>query len=45
LWHFYDLWKDEPLVVDKWLAIQANCRLPGTLDRVKALIDQEAFDT
>ena len=31
-------WKDEPLVVDKWLAVQAASRLPGTLARVKELL-------
>ena len=25
---FYEKWKDEPLVVDKWLAVQAGSRLP-----------------
>ena len=28
---FYERWKDEPLVVDKWLRVQAISRLPGTL--------------
>jgi len=42
--HFYQQWKHEPLVVDKWLAIQANSRLPGTLDQVKRLTQHEAFD-
>jgi aminopeptidase N len=40
---FYHKWKDDLLVVDKWLGIQATSRLPGTLDRVKALISHEAF--
>src|SRR5688572_15334889 len=26
---FYTRWKDEPLVVDKWLAVQAGSRLPS----------------
>ena len=40
---FYQQWKNDLLVVDKWLAIQASSRLPGTLDRVKALTTHEAF--
>ena len=40
---FYRQWKNDLLVVDKWLGIQATSRLPGTLDRVKALIEHEAF--
>jgi aminopeptidase N len=35
---FYDKWKDEPLVVDKWLAVQAGSRLPTTLNTVKRLL-------
>jgi aminopeptidase N len=41
---FYAKWKDEPLVVDKWLAVQAGSRLPGTLARVKELLAHPAFD-
>ena len=41
---FYAKWKDEPLVVDKWLAVQASSRLPGTLSRVNALLGHAAFD-
>jgi aminopeptidase N len=41
---FYAKWKDEPLVVDKWLAVQAGSRLPGTLARVKELLVHPAFD-
>jgi aminopeptidase N len=41
---FYAKWKDEPLVVDKWLAVQAASRLPGTLVRVKELLAHPAFD-
>jgi aminopeptidase N len=41
---FYAKWKDEPLVVDKWLAVQAGARLPGTLARVKELLAHPAFD-
>ena len=41
---FYTKWKNEPLVVDKWLAVQATSRLPGTLARVKQLLSHPAFD-
>ena len=34
---FYARWQDEPLVVDKWLRVQAMSRLPGTLAEVKRL--------
>ncbi len=32
---FYSKWQNEPLVVDKWLAVQATSRLPHTLAEVK----------
>jgi aminopeptidase N len=41
---FYARWKDEPLVVDKWLAVQAGSRLPATLEAVKKLLAHPAFD-
>jgi aminopeptidase N len=41
---FYARWKDEPLVVDKWLAVQAGSRLPDTLARVRELLAHPAFD-
>ncbi len=41
---FYEKWKSEPLVVDKWLAVQAASRLPGTLARVRQLLAHPAFD-
>jgi aminopeptidase N len=40
---FYARWKDDPLVVDKWLTLQATCILPGTLDRVKRLLSHPSF--
>jgi len=40
---FYDTWKDDPLVVDKWLSLQAVCPLPGTFERVQALTGHPAF--
>jgi aminopeptidase N len=41
---FYARWKNEPLVVDKWLQVQAGSRLPGTLANVQALLRHPAFD-
>ena len=41
---FYERWKNDPLIVDKWLAVQAGSRLPGTLARVKELLAHPAFD-
>ena len=40
---FYDRWKDDPSVVDKWLAIQALSPLPRTIDIVKKLTGHRAF--
>lgn len=40
---FYATWNKDPLVVYKWLALQALCTLPGTLERVKALTRHPAF--
>jgi len=40
---FYSKWKNDLLVVDKWLSIQATSRLPRTLDRIKSLVSHEAF--
>jgi len=42
--HFYQQWQHDPLVVDKWLAIQAKSRLPGTLEQVKRLTQHSAFN-
>ncbi len=41
---FYEKWNDDPLVMDKWLSIQAMSRLPNTLDTVKALMKHPAFN-
>jgi aminopeptidase N len=42
--HFYDRWKDEPLVVDKWFSIQAGNPAPDALARVRRLLTHPAFD-
>jgi aminopeptidase N len=41
---FYDRWKEDPLVMNSWLATQASSRHPKTLARVKALTKHTAFD-
>jgi aminopeptidase N len=41
---FYAKWKNEPLVLDKWLSVQATSRLPDTLVRVGELLGHPAFD-
>ena len=41
---FYAQWQHEPLVVDKWLAVQAASRLPTTLETVQRLLAHPAFD-
>ncbi len=41
---FYTKWKEDALVVDKWLTLQAVSRLPGTLMCVKSLMAHEAFN-
>ncbi|MGA7800378.1 MAG: aminopeptidase N, partial [Gammaproteobacteria bacterium] len=40
---FYDKWRSEPLVIDKWLALQASSRLPDTLAVVRRLTEHPAF--
>jgi aminopeptidase N len=41
---FYEKWKDDPLVLDKWLSIQALSRLPNALEDVKALTRHPSFN-
>ncbi len=41
---FYARWRSDPLVVDKWLSVQATSELRETLDKVNALTGHEAFD-
>ena len=40
---FYEKWKHDAQVVEKWLAIQAASDLPDVLSRVKVLMQHEAF--
>ena len=41
---FYETWKDDPLVMDKWLSIQALSSLTTTLNTVKSLMANPAFN-
>ncbi len=41
---FFADWEHDPLVVDKWFALQARSSLPGTVERVRELASHPAFD-
>ena len=41
--NYFDRFRRDGLVVEKWLSLQATSTLPGTLDTVKALMEHEAF--
>jgi aminopeptidase N len=41
---FHERHRGNPLVMDKWLSLQATCALPGTLAAVRALTAHPAFD-
>ena len=40
---FFERWKSDPLVLDKWFSVQATSALPKTLERVRGLIDHPEF--
>jgi aminopeptidase N len=40
---FYRRYADDPLIIDKWLALQAVIPEPATLERVRALTEHPAF--
>ncbi len=40
---FYSRYADDPLIIDKWLALQAAIPEPATLARVRALTKHAAF--
>jgi aminopeptidase N len=42
--HFHDRFHSDPLVLDKWLSLHASSCLPGTVERVKALMNRPPFD-
>jgi aminopeptidase N len=41
---FYDRWKGEPLVLDKWFSIQASAPTRDAVERVKKLVEHPAYD-
>ena len=41
---FYDRWRHEPLVIDKWFALQARSPAPDALGRVLGLTAHPAFE-
>ena len=44
LGRFHDLWENDPLVVDKWLSLQAMAPGAENLARVEALTEHPSFD-
>ena len=42
---FYETWKQEPLVIDKWFAVQARSPAENVLGRVMGLTTHPAFDS
>jgi aminopeptidase N len=40
---FYQQWKNEPLVLDKWFAIQASSPSQNSVELVKGLLEHSAF--
>ncbi len=41
--HFYARWQDEPLVLDKWFAVQARAARPTSVETVWALLEHPKF--
>jgi aminopeptidase N len=41
--HFYRRWQDEPLVLDKWFAVQARAARPDSVETVQALLSHPKF--
>jgi aminopeptidase N len=41
---FYQQWRDEALVIDKWFALQATSPMPGAFATVQSLMAHDAFD-
>ncbi len=42
--HFHDRFANDPLVLDKWMALQAGSPRADTVSRVRALMQHKAFD-
>jgi aminopeptidase N len=41
--HFYARWQDEPLVLDKWFAVQARAARPDSVEMVQGLLSHPKF--
>jgi aminopeptidase N len=41
---FYEAWRGDPLVLDKWFSIQAFSTLPDTVEAVRTLMTHPDFD-
>ena len=41
--HFHDRFRNDPLVLDKWMGIQAMSPRPDTVERVRALMNHPVF--
>lgn len=41
---FYAKWKDSPLVIDKWFAVQAGRKHPEGVDAIRKLTQHAAYD-
>ncbi|HEY9050611.1 MAG TPA: aminopeptidase N [Gammaproteobacteria bacterium] len=41
---FYEKWKDDALVIDKWFTVQATASLKDTVRDIQRLQEHEAFD-
>ena len=41
--HFYDRWQDDPLVLDKWFAVQARASRPDSVETVQGLLTHPKF--
>jgi aminopeptidase N len=41
--HFYVRWQNEPLVLDKWFAVQARATRPDSVETVRALLAHPKF--
>ena len=44
LHHFYQKWNKEPLVMNKWLSMQAVSDVPGGLERIRRLMNDPVFN-
>jgi aminopeptidase N len=42
--HFHDRFRADPLVLDKWMGLQAGSPLPDTVGEVRKLMQHPAFD-